>query len=573
MSNSAKEIMSKEYECIDALEGNRGGHVNSSGTAPKNDHGDTRFVIVESPSIEDSFSVPKLESTDERNNYDTEVNNVAVGTTADQIDNLCKEDNENMSSGKPSSIAQLVRTWENYMTNPDGQNVDQFEPLNMFQQINLCGAGDGLLRLGPPPHNPGDGDWFDPISFRHTRSSPIHCTPSMLDDHEMELPPIGLDRYHRSRSTPLTTSANSAFGTISKTMPDIGGRHGRSAFTLTSQRSSQLASDSHFGSRFSTFDPIAYDNGMDGVERTSIEVTKLSPPPIKPSHCQNDRKNETKDTAMSAAARAAKFLSDVRALHRRRKTRSGRENPAKPASTSGEGADRVDITEQDLGISKQPSDVVDESPIREDCSNFVNIVSTPSSKTDNLIKEEGKKVVESLPVGMPYQKLDSDDECDRFQTIDGHIDDADSPSIPSPIYQHVTDERIGGVDDCRGVQIQVSNVTKNPVDEIDTGMPNYSSPIPTQMSRDGSSLTPHSHDSPGTLRSSGTTNTSGHTTQATNTTVSSGQLSHLSSISETDREVMEANKVGDLLRQDRSSPVVAKNEFEICHAGEIYLFH
>ena len=551
MAEFPEDEVAKEYECINSSDDSHGPMAQSD--ILKDVNGDSQRLIVENSSVIDSSSVQKTERDEPYN---------LMGST---VPNGSLQANGNLNSGKPSSIAQLVRTWETFMMNPDGHCGDQFEPLQVFQQLTLCGAGDGLLRLGPPlpdDLDPRDGGLFDPISLRHTHSSPLHCTPSMIDDDGMKFPPIGLERFHRSRSTPLTTSANSAFGTILKTSPYIGGRHDRSAFTLTSQR--RVTSGSHIAPRFSAFDPIASPDEMDVTERTSIEVTKLSPPRnrSKSSYCNEDiedgksRTADTKDTTQSAASRAAKFLSDVRTLRRRRRGRCGRENPARPLSSQEESANRVDNIEE-------ASNNIGSSTLCQDDSNVIDMVTKVVDGSETFIEEEGKEVDDSHPVGINYQKLESDDESDRFQTISSPIDAVSPSTIPSPIYHHMVDERVGDVDVSRGVQIQVSNVTTHPFDEIDTTFPTYSSPIPAQMARDGSSLTPHSHDSPGTLRSSGTTNTSGHTTHATNTTVSSGQMSHLSSISETDREVMEANKVGSLLRHDRSSPVVLKNEFEL----------
>ena len=141
---------------------------------------------------------------------------------------------EHGAAGKRSSFAQLVRKWETYMTDRTG---GQFQPMQVFQQLNLCGQEDGLARLtyGSNPQN--YSELQEPSVFRHTHSTPSQHTPSILDDEdEDEPPPYGLEILNRSRSTPLSTSANSAFGTILKTAPYRHDARDRSAFTLPLHR-------------------------------------------------------------------------------------------------------------------------------------------------------------------------------------------------------------------------------------------------------------------------------------------------------------------------------------------------
>ena len=84
----------------------------------------------------------------------------------------------------------------------------------------------------------------------------------------------------------------------------------------------------------------------------------------------------------------------------------------------------MDTTGQEPGISKKSSSAIVQSPLGEDGPSFMKTSSNPNKDSSTFIEEEGKEVVESLSVGMSYQKLDSEDECDRFQTINGRIDDA-----------------------------------------------------------------------------------------------------------------------------------------------------
>jgi hypothetical protein len=462
----------------------------------------------------------------------------------------------NANIGKPSSFAQIVRTWETYIN--DG-TADQFQPLNMFQQLNLCGTGKRLARLtGPPltlaPNNQSKGKLLEPVGLRHTHSTPLRHTPSILDDDDEDLPPpIGLDILSRSRSTPLSTSANSAFGTILRTMPYMNGPGDRSAFTLPPYRLKPTLSDDRVARR-TTFNPIQYDKEME-TELTSIEVMDM---PTRQPRRDPDEKtvhDQEKPSKSKTALRAAKFLSDVRNLRRRRRVRTGRENPARPASLSDDSAKKTDAADEQSLSSKSSASSKDR-----------RFVSNPQYNCKDPTRNNSKERAEgtSSSEATSYHQIDSDhEEGGHFPRRDVSVD-ADSPAtIPSPVYHQMEDDhdasRVGRV------RIQVSNSTKESMLPGVAGTPPYSiaSPEPAQMARDVSTLTPHSQDSPGTSRCSGTTYTSGHTTHATSTTYSSGQMSHLSAISETDLEVMEANNAGKLLRgqeDEESSSAFPKNE-------------
>jgi hypothetical protein len=146
---------------------------------------------------------------------------------------------------------------------------------------------------------------------------------------------------------------------------------------------------------------------------------------------------------------------------------------------------------------------------------------------------------------------DVDEEYEHFQRIETSLQQTESPTlIPSPAYQKFEDEQVGQT-------------------ESNTGDADYGNRTPTvriQVSADATT-TPTSQDSgnqsPGTIRSSMTGNTSGHTTIATSTTsgtVSSGHVSVLSSVSETDMEVMETNKAGKIrVRRQRKLDSVVKS--------------
>ena len=478
--------------------------------------------------------------------------------------------------GKPSSFAQLVRSWETYIS--DGP-TDPFQPLQMFHQLNLCGtAGEGFARLPGPAgtHSSGEGTAFEPISFKHARSSPLRHTPSMLDDEADLACPIGLRKTNRSRSTPLSTSANSAFGKIWRTMPYVATPEDRSGFLLPDFSSYTTPMGSQEGMRYSAFNPIPRKNESDETELTSIEVmdvtvrdfqsSRHAAKEVPDSKQQYEEDKHRKDDKQGAPSRAARFLSDVRVLRRRRRIRGGRENPAQPSSSDDSGK-KTDVPDEGTISSKSSSSLThDKSMASVDsikmCSASKDVVLSIDfpKKIGKMSKEER---ISAASRASSYHPLDSDvdEEVEQFHRLNSSMD-VDSPAtIPSPAYEQILDDRPASRFGRQGVRIQVSQVTKRSVFLHETDSPSYStaSPSPPQMSRDGSSLTGTSHDSPGTMRSLGTTNTSGHTTQASSTTGSSGMMSQLSSISETDREVMEANTTNIHLRNHPISSTAKSN--------------
>lgn len=423
--------------------------------------------------------------------------------------------------GKP--FADLVRSWETYLGD---SAADQFQPL-----LNFCGAGHGLARLtgNALPSSAGTDPktkLSEPIALRHIHSTPLVHIPSILDDEdEDEPPPIGLEILSRSRSTPLSTSANSAFGTIRR--PNVSYASGpgdRSAFSLPPYRLKPTLSSEHVPPHTTTFNPIKCE--MEMTEHTSIEVTNVVPL-VVPEEVPVEKPKAAVSTATS---RAARFLPDFRKLRRKRRGRDGRENPARPASTSDEAGKKLDHCDDEVVTTKIHVEQEGGAPL-------LSGTKAIESKISGVVSVSG--LDESINVAV-YHHVDSDQEAGG-----GVAARSDScTTVPSPIFHAVGNDN-GRMEH---VRIQVSNTTKGSVLPM-SDRPNctIASPVASPFTNDYATLTPQSHDSPETSRCSGTSYASGHTTQATFTTLGSGQASCLTAISETDLEIMEANKAGKLL--------------------------
>jgi len=266
---------------------------------------------------------------------------------------------EQVRSSSPSSFAQLAfRTFETYITH----NQQQQQRTPYYQH----------------------GEFLEPIALRRI----IHSTPllrhtqselSVINDDddycgsdEEESPPAGLEilDHARSRSTPLSTSKNSAFGTIPRTnsqniennittsqttdysflsTSDCHG--GGSAFSLPPYAMLKASKRSNARvTRSVIFNPIQHEDEIltttdcdDGLgEMTSIEVTNV---PL-PSAYTNRRKEKRVIPQLiatkkkSTASRAAKFLMDVRNLRissgNGGKSGSGGRFRARPSSISSD---------------------------------------------------------------------------------------------------------------------------------------------------------------------------------------------------------------------------------------------
>ena len=469
-----------------------------------------------------------------------------------------------------SSFARLVKGWE-ALAEAGARNVQRArenesfaQPLQMLQHLRLCGAGEGLARIGGP-NGEQLGDPFDPIVLRHTRSTPQQYQPMFPEeDGGGKLPPgpVSLENVRRSSSTPSSSafrrySSASAFSGHLRSMPHLGGPDDRSAFALPAQRSSSFTASSDPGVRFSAFDPVWLPQHMsDATENTAIEVTA-----DKTSDTSGSKEEEK--MSKSAASRAARFLRMSESRNKRRKKRKGdKETPTRPTtiSVTSQVTEQEDtLLEAAMEEELKPSEPPSSSTTLKDTIDIdvktTRRTPTPTPPFPPVQESEDSGAMERVatdPEGQ-YQQLDSDvdEEYEHFQRIETSLQQTESPTpIPSPAYQKFEDEQVG----------QTESSTENA--EADCG--NRTPTVRIQVSADATN-TPTSQDSgnqsPGTIRSSMTGNTSGHTTIATSTsaTVSSGHVSVLSSVSETDMEVMETNKAGKIrVRRQRKLDSVVK---------------
>lgn len=491
---------------------------------------------------------------------------------------------------RSNAFTQLVQGWEHYMG--DDRMIDPFpsfqQPLQMLQGLSLCGHPATAM----PGLKSGDYDTTSgllhplaPPALRHTHSSPsqIHRTSSVFDTPHLPNgdfvppPPIALDPFQRSTSTPSAFRQHSNYSAFGK----VDG----SAFTSTYSYN-RISSMTRESSGYSAFGPAQfYSMALEEMERTSIEVQDISD--WSKDGVDDSPRAQNVGLKRGAASRAARFLSDVRVLRRRRRARGGRENPAKPASVSssrpkGDATNDKETTRSmDTAVT-----IVTETVFNPNDTSFLS----GSSELSALAKEGGLESAtdcefdtctvpgpnmvdhyeakdEMSPRPQQYQQLDSDVEEEvGYQRIETQLQ---SVSPPIPYFGEVSsngrpvDEAAAAVSTARSMLVQVSSSQKP---RFAMAMESIAaSPSPTRMEcGELSSLTPLSLESdtmsPHTTKSSVTGSSSGNTTQATNTSFGTGLQSGLSTISETDREVMEANKDAKRRRGLNSLPMVHKNE-------------
>ena len=452
-----------------------------------------------------------------------------------------------MSDFQPS-VAMLRKHWEGYVI--DGKGM-QFDSLKRF----FGGESE------PPEDTMSEVKaFYTPLALRHTHSTPLKKTPSILDEYAMKTglpPPIPLDPFQRSSSTPSafrTRSVNSAFGTV------------RSELSTNTEEDCSLAGVQYVSMegepavsyRCSAFDPVQYyarqleDMAVqEDMERTTIEVTDASM-----AGTADAPKNPAKRRPKRGAAVAERFLANVRVFRRRRRGRSmSYRSPSSAHSlsmTDGEDDEDQSIAsvpppQTTVTVTTESEDVTRKLPTLEP-SAILKQSSCPLSSTNELcaIMDEEEPLQPSAPT---YHSLASDTEEDaHYQKIEASLQTESPASVPSPTYDHMEEDRVQG----SSIRIQVSGKKTPPVTSF-SSKENTSpllfntTPSPPGVSRSlESALTQRSNDSmtdsPQTNRSSNTGSSMGHTTQATS--CSSIQQSNLSTISETDREVMLANKEG-----------------------------
>lgn len=455
-----------------------------------------------------------------------------------------------VSSSEPSFAQLAFQKFETYINET---RADQIVP--PLQEM-ICGYGVGLARLAQSTHNqlqlgydqsqsqhqpqhlhPQQGQFLEPIALRrHIHSTPLlrHTPNSTLsaindeddkcdfDSEEEDPPPAGLEilDFVRSRSTPLTTSENSAFGTILRTNSHSV-NNGGSAFSLPPYAMKKSKSRSNErASRAVIFNPIVHEDEIlktvDGEsplgEMTSIEVTNVPLPEERETQLKRFTKKK------STVSRTAKFLTDVRNLRitsgngskrlngRRYRPRDGRENPARPASISSDEQSRS--------------------------STIGSAATTTATETKEIVRPVIVAVTTSVG---------SRDTIER------------TPNSLEATENTLTQDSSGS----DRVHIQVNDHSVNSLDLGGRQPYSISSPEPSEiLNQADHSFASQLQDSPNSTRCPPSiSNSSGRSSQGTSTS-SNGRShgSHLSIISETDREVANVN----LLQRNRRLQIVGE---------------
>jgi len=457
-------------------------------------------------------------------------------------------------------MSMLGKGWGDYMSDAKGM---QFESFKRFFG-NESNSSDSMSELKDMILGRQDGRFYTPLALRHTHSTPLQKPRSILDEYAMRSglpPPIPLDPFQRSSSTPSafrTLSANSAFGSVRTSSP----ANDEESCSLVGVQYVSMNGEPAVGYRCSAFDPVQYyarqleDMAVqEDMERASIEVTDTMASLAADN--ETSPKTHSKRRPKRGAAVAERFLANVRGLRRRRRGRSARDETASQAmATDGEDDDDdqsiMSVPPQTtVTVITEPGSVTTGSRNSELSAILKQSSSSSSSRLGSTARPSDQE--EPLrPAAPTYHHLDSDtDEDLHYQKIEASLHAESPQSVPSPTYQPIGDDRIQQGVQCDRIRIQVTGKRTPPVASFGTKENSsplvFNSPGVNRVARSlDSALTQRSNDSmtdsPQTNRSSNTGSSMGHTTQATS--CSSIQQSNLSTISETDREVMLANKEG-----------------------------
>lgn len=406
----------------------------------------------------DRLTVDKIENVQSEDESVTLITNESTNI---ESENCSKDDDEGAIGGlqrtlvksieaNQASLVHFVQSWGKQ------ENSGQLDD-DMLENLNLCGSYN-------TSHDwEQDKKLFEPVVLKHTHSTPIVHSPSILNEGaENEASPGGEETLSRSRSTPLSTSLNSAFGKTLPSMPELEKPVYRSAF-IPPYRLKPTYSDGLQNS-CTFFNPIRDE--LDTLsEFVSIEVMHMT---------QNQDSNPS---ALKIGSKIAQFLADIRNFRWKRRSRGGRENPARPSSSDGEGNDE-DTTASGSGSSKRVSKMF-------------------ASKRSSSQADSGEVECQS--------EENADDIALQSERVCIRVSRKDPKTEP---------EYVTGSQDVAS-QMEVQDV------EVSNSRIAYSSPETASV----------------------TTNTTGHATQSTSNTYGS-RRSQLSSISETDREVMELNNGG-----------------------------
>jgi len=274
-------------------------------------------------------------------------------------------DDDEIPSRLQSSFDRNVQGWE--VTISQAGNVDPttngFERLRISENLILCGVSsvddvDNDRHATPPQlvrdfltNMDSETDCrvlTQSIEFKHTKSTPLQQS-QMLDDNDDDILIMpGVNLMKRSSSTPSSFQPCHIGGSFGRQIPLDS--QGASAFSQPPQRrTSSVGSGCDIFS--SAFDPVWSLNIVGSPNRKGGTPVALPPPPkspILPSHgsWQVDTGIGV-GSSKSQANIASRVYRDVQ-MFRRRHFRSGRENPARPPSTSSSsrGADD-DIIKKD----------------------------------------------------------------------------------------------------------------------------------------------------------------------------------------------------------------------------------
>eukprot|EP00977_Amphora_coffeiformis_P005574 scaffold1171_cov177-Amphora_coffeaeformis.AAC.4 len=458
-------------------------------------------------------------------------------------------------------MSVLGKGWGDYMSDAKGMQFDSFK--RFFG--NESTSSDSMSELKDMILGHQDGRFYTPLALRHTHSTPLQKPRSILDEYAMRSglpPPIPLDPFQRSSSTPSafrTRSVNSAFGSVRTSSP----ANDEETCSLVGVQYVSMNGEPAVSYRCSAFDPVQYyarqleDMAVqEDMERTSIEVTDTMTSLAADNG--TSPKNSSKRRPKRGAAVAERFLANVRGLRRRRRGRSARDETASQGmATDGEDDDDdqsiMSVPPQTtVTVITEPGSVTTGCSRSSELSAILKHSSSISSSRLGLTARPSDQEEPLRPAAPTYHHLDSDAEEDaHYQKIEASLQAESPQSVPSPTYQPMLEDRIQESVQGDRIRIQVSGKRTPPVTTFEakenTSPLVFNSPSVNRVARSlDSALTHRSNDSmtdsPQTNRSSNTGSSMGHTTQATS--CSSIQQSNLSTISETDREVMLANKEG-----------------------------
>ncbi|GKZ01440.1 hypothetical protein MPSEU_001094800 [Mayamaea pseudoterrestris] len=470
-----------------------------------------------------------------------------------------------LDDGRSNAFAKLVQGWEAYINDADEGSTVPFASLQKLHNINLCAPSNtghyNLQRLtGPLMPTPEDAP-LPSHAFRHTHSTPLKYNgPSVFEDEEANFVPgpIPLDPYQRSSSTPSSfrhRSVNSAFKTLT---PGSTLNH-RASYTSLKAFGSTSRSQS-------AFDPVRYYTyALDEMERTSIEVVNNIPEP----------EVEERKSSRGAASRAAKFLADVGVLRRRRRHAHDRMNVVTtvetdvsmvPSMMERQDSSMTAITEQQVEMDVAETSVTvftEHEPSLNDYSvmsggsdlstvlNSLHTMTIDDGSPASDVEKHPLKNLKEVPALHNYQKLYGDEEELEIRRIGPHMrHDAESNEIsPLPPYQQMLDDLSSPHSERLNNSIKTQVHLSKTMCQQHAMLPDIvgaATPSPTAMASQCSHST-HSNDS-GTT-SPCTFNTTS-TTQGTCASSRSNPQSGLTTISETDREVMMANRASSVAQKE-----------------------